>query len=288
MMELNWKIFIPRFLSISIGSFIASLGVVIFFAPSNIAPSGISGIAVILNQLIHTPIGVVILIGNIPIMFLAYRMLGGVRAVLWTSYAVLIHSLTIDMLTPFFNPEGVSSNVLLNAIFAGVVAGFSGGLILRGGGTLGGTSTLSRIVQIRFGIPLSSTGLYVNIVVVGLAGALINWESALYTLVALVMEGLVTDYILEGPSIIRTATIITEHPQEVSQAIFTQMQRGVTGWEATGMYTGQQRHILFVTVSRPQIGELQRIVAHADAEAFMVIGQGHIAYGKGFKQINRT
>ncbi|PJF23048.1 MAG: YitT family protein [Phototrophicales bacterium] len=287
MYRLNWRIFVPRLFNTTIGAFIGALGVIIFFAPSNIAPSGVSGIAVILNRLIETPIGAVILLGNIPILFLAYRMLGGLSAVLWTSYAVLIYSLAIDMLTPFFPTEGVSQNILLNAIFAGVIGGFAGGLILRGGGTLGGTSTLARIVQIRFGIPLSSTGLYVNILVVGLAGVFINWESALYSLVALMMEGIVTDYILEGPSIIRTATIITEHPQAVSQAIFDHIQRGITGWEATGMYTRQPRHILFVTVSRPQIVDLQRIVAQTDPDAFVVISQGHIAYGKGFKQISK-
>ncbi len=269
----------------TVGTVIGALSVVIFFAPANIAPAGVSGFAVILNNYAGTPIGLVTFVGNLPILYLAYRMLGGWRAVIWTVYVVTLYSVVVDLMGPFFPPGGISDETLLNAIFAGVVGGFGAALIYRSGATFGGTSTLARILQLKLGMPLSTTALYANLTVVFLAGAFIGWESALFSLVALVLEGMVADYVLEGPSVIRTVSIVTDHPRDVSDAIINQLRRGVSGWEVTGMYTGASHHMLFVTVSRSQVSILRQIVTDVDPTAFIVISQGHIAYGGGFKRV---
>jgi len=86
---------------------------------------------------------------------------------------------------------------------------------------------------------------------------------------------------------VRTGIIVTNLPQAVADVIMAQMHRGVTGWQATGMYTGQERNILFVTVSRFQIDELRQIVTAIDPDAFIVIGQAHVAYGQGFLRPSR-
>ena len=88
----------------------------------------------------------------------------------------------------------------------------------------------------------------------------------------------------KGPSVIRTAVIITSNPEDVSTAIMHKLDRGVTGWEAQGMYTRQQRWVLYVSVGRSEIGELRQIVTEVDAKSFIVVGQGHTAYGEGFKR----
>lgn len=282
--ELGYSVLIGRVLQVTVGTLLGALSVVLFFAPAQVAPAGFSGVGVILNSLFDTPIGLVVLLGNVPVLLLAYRMLGGLRAVLWTGYVVLLYSLSIDILTPYLPPDGVSDNALLNTLFAGILGGIGGGLILRGGGTYGGTATLARIIQMKFGTPLSSTYLYSNLVIVLAAGVFLSWESALLAFVALVVEGMASDYVLEGPSVIRTVTIITRQPEVVSGVILYQMNRGVTGWQVTGMYTGEARTMLFVTVARPQVGLLQQLVLEVDPAAFIVINQGHVAYGGGFKR----
>lgn len=264
---------------------ISAVAVIIFLAPFNIAPSGISGAAVILNKLIDTPIGLMTFILNIPIQILAYRMLpGSWRVVLRTMYVLAAYSLALDWLGGYFPQDGVSDNVLLNAIFGGVLEGIAGGLSFRGGGTFGGTSTLALILRRKFGTPMSTTLLYTDVLVIGAAGLAFGWEAALYATLSLFISGLASDYVLEGPSVIRTAVIITNLPDQVSQAIMVRLQRGVTGWEVTGMYTGQKRWLLYVSVSRAQVGDLQRVVRQIDPGAFVVIGQGHAAYGEGFVQ----
>ena len=107
---------------------------------------------------------------------------------------------------------------------------------------------------------------------------------ALYAMVSLYVAGATTDYVLEGPAVIRTAVIVTDRPREVSDAILTEMERGVTAWEAKGMYTEHAHTILYVTISRAQVNELRRLVTTVDPTSFIVIGQGHSAYGHGFRE----
>jgi uncharacterized membrane-anchored protein YitT (DUF2179 family) len=269
---------------LSLGALISAISIIIFTAPFDIAPGGISGIAIILNSLIGTPIGLVVLLGNIPIQLIAYRLLGGWRVVAATVFVLVLYAALIDLLPQF---EIVSDDRLLNAVFGGITGGIGAALVLRGGGTMGGTATLGRILQQRYGIPLSSSTLYTDGLVVLAAGLAFSWEGALYAMIALFVGGATTDYVLEGPSVIRTGVIITDHPQEVADSIIRELGRGVTAWDAKGMFTDQPHSVLYVTVGRAQVNALKRIVISADHDAFIVIGQGHAAYGYGFKELRR-
>ncbi|NWF67805.1 MAG: YitT family protein [Chloroflexi bacterium] len=198
---------------------------------------------------------------------------------------LIVYSLLIDLLSPYFPTTGVSDNTMLNALFGGILGGMSTGLAYLAGATFGGTSTLGRIIQMKFGTPISSTTLYTDTLVIALAGLAFNsWEAALYALVALFLGGVATDYVLEGPSIIRTALIITDKPDEVSDTILHQLGRGVTAWPGTGMFTEKPHTVLFITIARSQVTALRELVLQADPSAFIVVGQGQTAYGHGFIQ----
>jgi uncharacterized membrane-anchored protein YitT (DUF2179 family) len=279
-----WRLFL-----LAMGALISAVGVVIFMAPFDIAPGGVSGVAVILNHLDNRlPIGLMILLGNIPIQLFGWRYLGGWRSVARTVIYLVLYAVAIDWLTPLLAGRiAVGENVLLNALFGGILQGIGGGWVYLAGGTQGGTSTIQRIIQVRMGIPIATSTVYAELAVVLLAGAVFGWEGALYAIVSLFVGGIATDYILEGPSVIRTATIITDNPDGVAQAIMREMGRGVTAWEGTGMFTREGHTVLFVTVSRAQVPDLHWLVTRADPNAFLVIGQGHIAYGQGFAPINR-
>ena len=277
---------ITSYVMLTIGAAIDATSVNIFFAPFKIAPGGVTGVAVILNHLdARLPIGLLILLGNIPIQLLGYRMLGGWQVVVRTVFYIVMYSLLVEFLKPYTTGVEVGTNVLLNALFGGILGGVAGGLVLRAGGTQGGTSTLGRILQQRFGMPLSATSLYTDTAVIVLAGLVFGWEGALYAIVALFVGGATADYVLEGPSVIRIATIITDKPDAISELVMDDMGRGVTAWQGKGMFTEQNHTVLFITVSRAQVSSLQRLVHLADPNAFMVIGQGHVAYGEGFRQI---
>ncbi len=277
---------VTSYVMLIIGATIDATSVNIFFAPFKIAPGGVTGVAVILNHLdARLPIGLLILLGNIPIQILGYRMLGGWRIVVRTVFYIFLYSFLVEFLKPYTAGVEVGTNVLLNAIFGGILGGVAGGLVLRAGGTQGGTSTLGRILQQQFGMPLSATSLYTDTAVIVLAGLVFGWEGALYAIVALFVGGATADYVLEGPSVIRIATIITDKPDAISEVVMDDMGRGVTAWQGKGMFTDQNHTVLFITVSRAQVSSLQRLVHLADPNAFMVIGQGHVAYGEGFRRI---
>lgn len=270
----------------TVGAVISALSVVVFMIPAEVVPGGVSSVAVILNALVGTPVGLVILIGNIPIQYWGARMLGGWRTVAGTIYTVAVYSLGVEIMT-YAGLGDVSDDRLLNAMFGGALGGISGGLIYSGGATLGGTSTVARILQDRTGTPMSSTFLYTDAAFIALAALVFSWEAALYAVVALVINGVATDYVLEGPSVIRTVTIITNHPDAISGMVIREMNRSVTAWEARGMYTGQARAVLFVTIARSEAGRLKDKVLATDPTAFVVIGQGHAAYGEGFRHARR-
>ncbi len=282
----NWGALLSDGLLLVIGSLISAVSVSVFMAPFNIVPGGVSGIGVILNHLDpRIAIGLVVLIGNIPIQILGYNSLGGWPVVAKTIVYVVLFSIAVDNIGPVLAGVNVGSDVLLNALFGGIIGGLGGGLIYRAGGTLGGTSTLARILQQRLGVPLSTSTLYTDLGGIVLAALVFGWEGALYATVALFVGAAASDYVLEGPSVIRTATIITDQPEEVASAVMREMGRGVTAWPGTGMFTDQQHTVLFITIARPQVSKLRRIVFATDPTAFVVIGQGHVAYGQGFKAI---
>lgn len=282
----RWLNEVMRYLILTLGAFIGAFSVILFLAPFEIAPTGVSGLAVILNKLISTPIGLMTFLMNIPIQFLALRMLpDGLGVVLRTVFVIAVYSAAIDLLTPLTTQLSLSDDRLLNSIFGGVTAGIAAGIIYRVGSTLGGTSTLALILQRRTGTPMSTTYLYTDTLVIVIAGFVFGLEGALYATIVLFISGLATDYVMEGPSIIRTAVVITDKPQEVADAIIQRLGRGVTAWQGQGMYTGQMRWVLYVTVARSQVPDLRRIIMQVDTSAFLVIGQGHAAYGHGFKRI---
>ncbi|MGL4649347.1 MAG: YitT family protein, partial [Caldilineaceae bacterium] len=119
-------------------------------------------------------------------------------------------------------------------------------------------------------------------------GFVFGWEIALYAFLTLLLGGMATDYVLEGPSRTRTATIITTRPQEMIDAIMAELGRGVSYWEVLGGYTHEKRTVVLCTFYRPQLSELRRIVGRIDPTAFITIGVVQQAVGKGFIDIHRS
>ena len=147
---------------------------------------------------------------------------------------------------------------------------------------MGGTGIIGRLLQMKTGQPLSQVYFYSDGAILLAMGLVFGWQVTLYGLLMLFINGLASDYTLEGPSVTRVATIVTNHPQEMSDALIRTLGRGVSYWEVTGAYTGQKRTMLSCTMYRPQVGDIKRVVSEVDPEAFLTIGVSHHAMGKGF------
>lgn len=269
---------------ITVGAVLQALSMVLFLVPGHLAAGGVSGAAQIISKYTGWPIGVMIILGNLPLFVLGWRFLGGRRFMIRTVVAVVLYAALLDVLTRLL-PAGLSTDPVLNSLYGGVIGGVGMGLVFRGQGTSGGTDILARLLVMWRGVSLSQSYLLTDAAIVLLAGLTFSWDLALYALVALYVSGLAAELATEGSAVVRTATIISAEAEAVAAAIMRELQRGVTMWPGTGMYSGQPRRILFCAVSRAEITQLKAIIHECDPAAFVVIGQAHEALGEGFKPL---
>lgn len=276
---------IRDYVVIFIGASLQAICFALFLVPGQLAAGGLSGAAQIINRFTGWPIGMMILIANIPLFVMGWKFLGGRRFLARTVFASVVFSVMLDALSFIVPPQGVTSEQILNALYGALLGGIGGGLVIRMKGTSGGTEILARLLSRRFGLPLSQSYLYTDAIVVFLSGLAFSWSHALYALIVLYAWGVVTDFVLEGQGVVRTATIITDRPEAVAQQIMADLVRGVTAWPGMGMYSGQGKQILFCVVSRAELAQLKAIIHEADPNAFVVIGVAHEALGEGFKAL---
>jgi uncharacterized membrane-anchored protein YitT (DUF2179 family) len=293
-MKKYWPTIRDYFLII-VAAFIQALSLRLFFVPANLAFGGVSGIAQLINHFTGWPIGFMILLGNIPLFVLGWRFLGGYRFAARTAATVFLYSAFTDILiqTPLFAANGAGTrlindlhgDIFLNALYGAIVSGIGYGLVYRARGTSGGSDILARILNHYRSVPVTQSYLLVDTAVILGAGFVFGWKAALYAMIALYVSGLVAEATLEGGGTVRTALIITNQPEAISERVLEELERGVTVLEGTGAYTGAERPVLYCVITRAEVATLKAIVHEVDPRAFMVIGVAHEALGEGFRPL---
>jgi len=273
------------YLFIILGALIQALALRLFLVPSDLVSGGISGVAQLLNHYSGFPIGLTVLLGNIPLFILGWQYLGGPRFALRTILSILAFSIFTDTLIFFLPTEAITEDLVLNTLYGGLLLGLGLGIVYRGRGTSGGTDILGRILNRHTGITISQAYLITDSLVVLGAGFVFGWTKALYGLVLIYVSGLAAEIALQGTNIIRTAIIVTVKTDEVTRAIMHDLERGVTILSGSGGYTGEPKAVIYTTVSRMEINRLKILVHDIDPKAFMVIGQAQEALGEGFKPL---
>ena len=224
------------------------------------------------------------LILNVPLLFVGFKHLGRFNFLIRTIYVVLVYNVGTDVLAFWIPSEGITDNLMLNALYGGVLGGVATGLVYRAQGTSGGTGIVGRVLQFKTGFPVSQLYLLTDGGVVLIAGIVFGWDKALYALVTLYIWGVAADQVLEGPSVVRTALIVTDQPKAVADTVFHRLRIGITSWPAQGMFTEKNHTVLYFVVSRPDVDALKTVVLDVDKHAFIVIGIGHHAIGGVYKQ----
>jgi uncharacterized membrane-anchored protein YitT (DUF2179 family) len=268
-----------------LGALLQALAMRLFLVPALLASGGVSGLAQIINHYTNWPIGLMILLGNLPIFLVGWRYLGGPRFALRSAFAVVNFALFTDLLKYYLPTNGLTQDLVLNALYGGVVSGAGFGLVYKGRGTSGGSDILARILNHRLGISLARSYMMTDALIMFLAGISFSWENALYALVMLYVSGVVAETVSEGESVIRTALIVTSRPQEMTDQILHDMERGVTLMQAKGGFTGIKHTMLYCVISRAEVHQLKGLVCDVDPQAFMVIGAAYEALGEGFKSL---
>ena len=255
-----WPLFLDYAL-IFIGALIQAVGLRLFLVPADLASGGVTGISQLINHFTHWPIGAMVLIGNIPLFLLGWRFLGGRRFALRTAFTVVVYSLTVDLI-PRLNilpPGGITDDIFLNSLYGAVVSGVGYGLVYRARSTSGGSDVLARILNHYRSVPMTQSYLMVDSAVILAAGFVFGWKQALYAIITLYVSGLVSETILEGSGMVRTALIVTGEAKLISERALVEMARGVTSLQRTVSYTVEGGPGLHCVITRWKLGQLSTI-----------------------------
>lgn len=269
------------------GALLQAAAIRLFLVPAGLVNGGISGLSQIINHFTGVPIGMMILLGNLPLFLIGWRFLGGRRFALRTAYAVVVISIFTDVLVYILPNEGLTTDLVLNTLYGGLISGIGYGLVYRGQGTSGGSDILARILNNWKGISISQSYLLTDSLIMFMGGLVYSWENALYAIVMLYISGVAAEVALEGSNVVRTAIIITAQLEAVTQQILEHMERGVTVLSGKGAYTGSERPVLYCVITRSEVTQLKALVSEIDPHAFIVIGQAHEALGEGFRPLSK-
>lgn len=265
---------------ITFGALLSATAARSFLVPNEVVAGGITGLAIMLNSLMDLPIGWLIIGFNIPLFIFGFRMLGGLKFAVRTVYATVLLAFGIDYIAPFL--PIVTDDPLLYSIYGGLLDGIGMGLVLRVGGTTGGTDIIARIVERRYGVAPGRVILLVDIAIYVGAFFLYGPEKALYALIVAFIATRVIDATLAAGKGSRQLFIITQTPDAIVRDVFAELGRGVTLLEGRGGYTHRKRNILVCAVARSEVGVIKAIVNTHDPKAFVIIGEALEVLGEGF------
>ncbi|MCR4614878.1 MAG: YitT family protein [Clostridiales bacterium] len=265
------------------GTALYSCGVIMFALPNRIAQSGMSGVAIIINYLLHTPIGLTNFVLNIPLMILAWIFLG--RNFVWrTLWVTGMLSLILDVFSGIL-PK-YEGDRLLAALFCGALSGVGLSLVLKRGATTGGTDIIARLVRKKFPrVPIGSVIFAVDAVVIILAAVVFrNVESALYAAIVIFTSTRVIDYVLYGMGGGKMLMVFTDCAEEITEKIISTYPRGVSVLPAKGGYTGQERNMLICVVHNNEVSRIMKLIEQTDPGNFTIITRASEILGKGFSE----
>nr|WP_310225160.1 YitT family protein [Paenibacillus qinlingensis] len=272
--------FFRRGLFLFIGAVLMSVGLEIFLVPNRIIDGGITGISIILSYLTQVPIGVFLLLLNIPFLFVGYKLIGKTFA-LSTLFAILVMSIGTALLHPV---KELTNDPLLAAVFGGIILGIGVGMVIRFGGSLDGTEIVAILVSKKIPFSVGEIVMFFNLFILGSAGFVYTWDRAMYSLIAYFIAYKMIDVTIEGFDESKSVWIISDSFREIGEAILDRLGRGVTYLEGEGGFSGDNKKVIFCVITRLEEAKLKSIVDGLDPKAFLAIGNIHDVKGGRFKK----
>lgn len=274
------------YLIITAGTGLLAFAIKCIYDPIGLVTGGFTGIAILIKKVTDmfyaggVPLWFANLILNIPFFLLAYKIKGK-KFIGRTAFATVLLSVWLYLIPEL---DFVSGDYILASIFGGVLAGIAMGMILWANATTGGTEMVAVLLQCRmfshYSVAQIMQVLDGMIVIVGLY--VFGLRPSMYAIVAIFITSKVTDTILEGMKFSKAAYIITDHYQEIAKRVMEELERGVTGLAAQGMYSGEEKCVLYCVVSKKEIVMLKEVVHEIDRSAFVVVGDVREVHGEGF------
>ena len=271
---------LKKYLFLLLGSILASIGLEEFLVPNNIIDGGIVGISIISSYFTKLPLGAFIFALNLPFLVVGYKQIGK-TFVISTLFSITTLSIGVTILHPI---PGITNDILLAAVFGGIILGLGVGLIIRYGGSLDGTEIVAIILDKRTGFTVGEIVMFFNLFILSSAGFFFGWDKAMYSLIAYFIAFKVIDMTIEGLDETKEVMIISDHPEEIAEVLMARLGRGVTFLEGRGGYSGEAKYVLYTLISRLEIAKLKAIIDDIDENAFVTISDVHEVMGGRFKK----
>lgn len=282
-MKKTWLRTIRDLILIAAAAAIYAGGISLFLDPNNLAPGGVTGIAVILNRLCGIETGTLYFLLNVPIILLGIWKFGW-RFIVKTAYAIVLTSFFTNLMTGY---GALTDDPLLAALAGGVLIAVGIGLVFKAGATTGGMDIIIKIIRQKYkhlktGFLFQCT----DMIIVAASGFVFrNLNIALYALIAVLISGKALDYVLYGGDEAKMVYIITGRPQEVGRKIMEGLDVGITYLHGKGGWTGQEKQVIFCVVRRQLGPRIEEVVKEEDPAAFLIITSASEIYGEGYKDL---
>ena len=270
-----------------LGCIIYALSFAWCYAPSGIAFGGITGVAQIIHHFIPAaPVGVSVIVLNVPLFLLGWKLLGG-GTLISSLYAMFLSSVFTDLFCLYDWPP--MDEPLMACIFGGVLMGLSLGIVFLQGATTGGTDLIARLLKLKIAwLPMGKLLMVVDLTML-LSVSLVfrSMESAMYGMISLYISTLVMDGVLYGLDQSKVAYIVTSNPRPMAAEIDRQLERGATFLYGEGSFTGQNKLVLMCAFKQRQIVPLKALVHQMDPDAFLIVCDAHEVLGQGFRRYQK-
>jgi uncharacterized membrane-anchored protein YitT (DUF2179 family) len=267
-----------RFIIITIGACIAAMGLQLFLMPVNILDGGVVGVSFIINYLTKLPMGLVIVVLNIPFFILGYKQMGK-SFVIKATYAMILFSVMLEVL----EPVDATYDELLATVFGGIFLGLGVGLVLKCGGCIDGTEAAALLISKKTRLSVGQIILGINIVIYSVAGCLFGLDRAMYSLITYFITSKVVDMIETGFEQAKAVMIITNNANSIADNIYKRLGRTVTIMEGEGLISGK-KVVLYCVVTRLELSELYKIIRADDNSAFVTVSDVSEIVGKHIKK----
>lgn len=270
-------------LNILFGCALMGLAYALFLIPHHFVPGGVSGVAMIVNYFSELPVGLTIMVLNVPIFLLGLKTMGK-KYVLNSLAGMVVSSVFIDLFYEVLKVPSATDNAVLASIYGGVLLGVGLGIVFRGRASTGGSDVIGMILSKYTGMSLGYGIMITDFVVISAAGfALHSLEAPLYGYIVLFLSTKVIDLILEGWNYSKLVLITSNRTQEISDYILHGLDRSGTALRSRSLYLNREGEIIMTVIHRKQLADLRAFVKKTDPEAFVVINDTYDVLGKGFK-----
>lgn len=273
---------------IMLGCAIAAFATDVFMIPNGLAAGGLTGLATIIAELgrrsgISLPVGVQTIVMNALLLLVVVRS-GGLKYVVQTVTGFVLFGFFTDLFAPFVL-HLQHEDIMLSALWGGIVSGIGYGLVFRCGANTGGSDTIGQIIARKSSLPVGATVMAIDVAVCAASAPVFSVANALYAALSMVLMGYVVDMVVDGGNTQRAAFIISDHFEDIEHDILHAMDRGCTRLMAQGSWTKKDRPVLFFVLSRREISIIKTIVYEHDADAMLIITDVNEAIGYGFKSV---